>query len=232
MSNLSGSPRDIAALVPMPILLESLGFTVNERTRRAPCRLRSGTNPSAFSWHEDGRWHCFSCDEGGDKISLVRAMKQCGFREAVQFLAALARVEYQADRIPHDEIARLQSDRDALRVEAQRLLEIEDKAWYDAREVVLRLEAIRRKVEVRIQAIHEGVLPRWRGELETAWAALAEVYRQMPLAAAAYSVASFSPQRKRSEFALDPQARARLIDEALERGYVSDHRGFRFDVLS
>ena len=68
--------RQIADLVPMVLLLETLGFVVNERTRRAPCLLHSGSNPTAFAWREDGRWHCFSCDMGGDRIALVREVRR------------------------------------------------------------------------------------------------------------------------------------------------------------
>ena len=83
--------RQIAALVAMPRLLAELGFAVNERTRRAPCLLHSGSNPTAFAWREDGRWHCFSCGEGGDRIALVRAARRCSFREAVEFLSGVSR---------------------------------------------------------------------------------------------------------------------------------------------
>jgi len=222
--------REIARLVPMPELLLTLGFAMNERTRRCACVLHGGSNRSAFSWREDGRWHCFSCDAGGDKIALVRAVKQCGFRESVQFLAALAGTEYLAHQISHDEIERVQLERDALRSDTKALLAIEDKAWREAREAVLQLEGIQRGAEQRLDAIQRGAPERWRGELETAWAALAEVHFQMPRAAAAYNVISFAPHRERLEFALDSQAREWLVCETLECGYVADERGYRFEV--
>lgn len=98
--------REISALVAMPDLLAGLGFAVNERTRRAPCLLHSGSNPTAFSWRDDGRWHCFSCGTGGDRIALVRAAKRCSFREAVGFLAGVAGVEFHSRRVSRREIAR------------------------------------------------------------------------------------------------------------------------------
>lgn len=97
--------RQIAALVAMPRLLAELGFAVNERTRRAPCLLHSGSNPTAFAWREDGRWHCFSCGEGGDRIALVRAARRCSFRVAVEFLAALAGVQFRSRRLSRREVA-------------------------------------------------------------------------------------------------------------------------------
>lgn len=89
----------------MSRLLLALGFTVNDR-RRAPCALHGGSNPSAFAWRNDGRWHCFSCGASGDRIALIRAVRQCGFNDALAFLAALAGVEYQPNRLPLAEIAR------------------------------------------------------------------------------------------------------------------------------
>jgi len=98
--------RKIAASVAMPYLLSALDFDVNERTRRCACRLHGGLNRTAFSWREDGRWHCFSCGRGGDRIALVQVAKQCGFREAVTFLAGLAGVEFQIHRPFRAEMAR------------------------------------------------------------------------------------------------------------------------------
>jgi DNA primase len=96
--------REIAALVPMSRLLESLGFDANERTRRCACILHGGSNRSAFSWTNDGLWKCHSCGAGGDKIALVRAVRQCSFQQAVDFLAALAGVSYRTTRVSRQEI--------------------------------------------------------------------------------------------------------------------------------
>jgi hypothetical protein len=98
--------REIATLVPMASLLGSLGFIVNERTRRAPCLLHAGHNYSAFSWTEGGLWRCHSCGRGGDRIALVRAAKGYSFRDAVMYLAALAGVKFCAPRLSRQEISR------------------------------------------------------------------------------------------------------------------------------
>jgi len=89
----------------MPHLLGALGFTVNEHSRRAPCLLHGGRNPTAFSWREDGLWHCFSCDKGGDKIALIRAVHRCSFRDAVNFLAALGGARLESQTLSSHEIA-------------------------------------------------------------------------------------------------------------------------------
>jgi phage/plasmid primase-like uncharacterized protein len=91
---MSANAREIAALVPMPRLLEALGFRVNEKTRRGPCLLHGGKNPTAFAWREDGRWCCYSCGAGGNHFTLIRAVRNCSFPDAVGYLAGLAGVEY------------------------------------------------------------------------------------------------------------------------------------------
>jgi len=98
--------REVAALVQMPRLLESLGFRVDARSHRAVCILHGGSNRSAFSWRDDGVWHCFSCGRGGDRIALVREARGCGFREAVEFLAQLAGVTSLPHCVSRGEVAR------------------------------------------------------------------------------------------------------------------------------
>ena len=87
--------RQVSALVVMSRLLVELGFGVNRRARRCACIIHNGSNPSAFAWTDSGLWRCHSCERGGDKIALVREVRHCSFREAVEFLAALAGVEYR-----------------------------------------------------------------------------------------------------------------------------------------
>jgi phage/plasmid primase-like uncharacterized protein len=104
--------REIAALVPPARLLSALGFEVIERTRRCACILHGGSNRTAFSWTEAGLWKCYSCGAGGDRIGLVKAVRQCSFREAVEFLAALAGVEFRSRRVSPQEIAETRQRRE------------------------------------------------------------------------------------------------------------------------
>jgi hypothetical protein len=97
--------HEIVALVPMPEVLRALGFEVNERTRRSACILHDGSNRSAFSWTDAGLWRCHSCSAGGDRIALVRAVRNGTFREAVEYLAALAGVEFRPRRTSRHDIA-------------------------------------------------------------------------------------------------------------------------------
>ena len=96
---------------------------------------------------------------------------------------------------------------------------------------MLQLEAIRRNAGKRLQAIHRGEQERWTGETDLAWEALAEVYRQLPRAVAAYNAISFAPAEDRFAFAIDAETRRTLVDEALGCGWVADSKGYRFEVL-
>jgi CHC2 zinc finger len=84
----------VSESVPMLRLLTTLGFRASDRTHRVACVLHGGANPSSLSWREDGRWHCFACGRGGDRIALVRFIRHCGFRQAVSYLAEIGGVEY------------------------------------------------------------------------------------------------------------------------------------------
>lgn len=104
--NATSDTSEIARLVPMPRLLAEAGFPVNDRTRRGACPLHGGKNPTAFAWREDGRWHCFSCGAGGDRIALVRGVRRCSFPEAVKFLSELSGVKVHSRRVSRRELAR------------------------------------------------------------------------------------------------------------------------------
>jgi hypothetical protein len=157
-------------------------------------------------------------------------MKQCSFREAIAFLAALAAVEYQPGIASREEIERQRRIREREESEADALLGLEFSAWRNARDELLQLEAVRRNAGKRLDALYRGALKRWPGEAEWAWEALAMVYQQMPRAAARYYVISFAQPSERFAFSLDAEARETLIDEALERGWVADSKGYRFEV--
>jgi hypothetical protein len=221
--------REIAALAPMARVLESLNFAVNERTRRCACILHGGSNHSAFSWTEAGLWKCHSCGAGGDRIALVRAVRKCSFREAIELLAALSGIEYRPGILSRKAIEHQKQLREREAGEADALLVQDLMARRTARDVVLQLEAIRRNAAKRLDDIHRGEPERWPGENEWAWEALAEVYRQMPSGVAASYVVSFAPPEERFAFAMDPPLHEHLIDEALDRGSVADKKGYRFE---
>ena len=159
--------RQIAELVTMPGLLRALGFEGNERRRRGPCPIHGGRNPGAFSWHEDGRWHCFSCGAGGDRIALVRAARRCSFREAVEFLAALAGVEFRSRRLSRREIAQIHERRERAELAAWRISDEIGRLRRYYTDGMHRAERLQRRVgDELLRASTEGAR-------DTAWALLA-----------------------------------------------------------
>lgn len=219
--------HDISNLVPMSELLSALGIVVNTRTRRAPCLLHEGTNPGAFSWTDDGRWHCFHCGQGGDKLRLIQEVRKCSFLNALRFLAALSGIEWSS--LNTDEVRRqlAEARRKAQRVNAaiKKLQRLEKHLLLDAREEVLGLNRLRRNAGARLAALRRGWQPRFLGESELAWSALALVAGQELRAAARYNFLAFASPADRTRFALNPRERERIVDEVLTAGAVVDERG-------
>jgi phage/plasmid primase-like uncharacterized protein len=122
--------REVAGPAPMARLLEGLGFDVNERTQRCACLLCGGSNPSDFSWAESALWYCYSCGVGGDRIAVVRAVRRCSFREALEFLNSLAGVPLGMRRASREEIARNLADREREARERCRLILPSERQWY------------------------------------------------------------------------------------------------------
>jgi CHC2 zinc finger len=135
----------------MAVLLHALGFEMNKRTRRCACVLHGGSNPSAFSWREDGHWHCFSCCKGGDKIALVREARQCSFCEALQFLASLAGVSGRSRWVSHAEVERRKRLRERAGVAAWRIRDeaVRLRSYYAA--ALLRSERLMARIDERLR---------------------------------------------------------------------------------
>ena len=223
------SPSEIAALVPMEALLPELGFHVNSRTRRAACRLHGGTNPSAFAWEEDGRWICFNCGKGGDKIALVKAVRGCGFKEALAFLGRLAGVEVFQHRPNSRELAerRRKQARVEYAAEKLRLLEAHLRRRY--REEIHKIEQLKQKASRILKEKSEHresqALAEW------AWSAVGVVIKWLPQLTAAYSILCFASAGERAKFALHPEQAEEIINQTIYRGYVTDDRGRVCEVL-
>lgn len=59
------------------------------KTLRAPCPLHDGEGLNFALIPATNGFKCFSCGAAGDGIGLVRAMRGCGFIDAVVFLAGV-----------------------------------------------------------------------------------------------------------------------------------------------
>ena len=197
--------REIAELVPMAQLLAELGFAVSERTRRAPCLLHGGSNPTAFSWTEAGLWRCHSCGKGGDKITLIRAVRNCGFREAVEFLAALAGVEFRLRRASGPEIVQAR----------RRRARAEQAAWRVADDIGMlrryyvdclhRTERLQSRTDGRMHCV------RTDADREAIWENLARLAPVSTFFLAAWQFISDAPPDALVRFALASPAERRAL---------------------
>ncbi len=219
--------KDVAVLVSMPELLSTMGIQVNTHTRRAPCVLHSGTNVTAFSWTDDGRWHCFHCARGGDKFSLVQEVRKCSFLDALRFLAALAGVEW-ADLNTAEvrrQLAKAKKKAQRAKAATDKLHTLERTLLLDAREELLGLHCLRRNAGARLTAMARGAKPHFLGESELAWSALALVAGKELRTGARYTFLAFAAPADRMHFALNPRERERMVDEVLATGAVVDEKG-------
>ena len=221
---------DIADMVPMPELLRELGFTPNERTRRGPCRLHGGSNPTAFAWEEDGRWHCFNCGKGGDKFTLVEEVRSCNFPEALKFLAALAGVEITEGAPPPEEIEKHRRERQRVEAGSAKLAEIERRLRLGYREELHDLHEIRRNAGERLKALANGEPCRWEGEGKFLGGALSFVANHLPNTSVSHQILAFGETELRMRFALNPDTRQVMIDEVLLAGHIVDDDGKWVDV--
>lgn len=81
---------------PLNVVLATLGFenwkwrkSGTEGYGKCPICLPK-RNTTAFSFDDDGKWHCFACNaKGRGSLDLVMAVKQCGFKDAVSFLEGI-----------------------------------------------------------------------------------------------------------------------------------------------
>jgi hypothetical protein len=74
-------------------LLESIGATVNRRSRRSSCPVHHGDNSEALSFKQNGSavlWHCFRCSTGGSVVDLVMRCFGKNFEEALSWLGDYA----------------------------------------------------------------------------------------------------------------------------------------------
>ena len=224
------SPAEISALAPMADILQELGFHVNARTHRAPCVLHGGRNPSAFSWTESGEWFCHNCGFGGDRFELVKRVKNCGFRDALAFLAHLSGVELSSHRPTSQQWAerRRKEERAEYDTEKLRLIEGHLRARY--REEIHKLEQLKQKASRILKEAPEhggsNVFAEW------AWDAVELATKWLPRLLAGYSILCFAGAKERATFALYPEQAEQITGETLQRAYVTDDPGRMVEVLA
>ncbi len=217
---------EVAALVTMPHLLVALDLDANERTHRLRCPLCGSKNPTAFSWREDGLWHCFRCGAGGDKFTLVRRLLGCDFRKALQFLASLAGVE--AGSNSQAEVERAKRERERLDGAVAWLMGVECRALDAVRGAIASLEQLRTQASHRLGQLMRGEPELFPAEAESRWDDLAVSELDLPKWNVAYHIIAFGSTPIRLQFLLHREAREKLIERVLlVEGFVCDDGYFQ-----
>lgn len=193
------------------------------------CPFHSEKTPSFVVNPAKQVFYCHGCRAGGDVFGFVEQLHHVGFREAARHLGERAGIVAFDESSP-GEMARAKAERERERRTAEALADAEFRAWLEAQNAVLELEAVRRNAGNRLHAINTGSPERFAGEEEVAWSALADVYRRMPDAAASYYLVSFAAPPERFSFVLNAERRGEMVEAALERGYVTDAKGQRFEI--
>lgn len=94
---MSDSYESVRAL-PFTALAAALGLDIaHYKTRKqgsewyGPCPSHNPKhNSTSFSYSSDGKFFCFSCNiKGRGGIDLIKAVRRCGFKEAVEFLGGI-----------------------------------------------------------------------------------------------------------------------------------------------
>jgi hypothetical protein len=111
------------------------------------------------------------------------------------------------------------------------LAELERQIFFQVRDDLHALHALRTAIEKRVEAIAAGARLRWPDESALCDSALAFVKRETARADARYLLIALAAPQVRAMFALRPAQRAAMVEAALERGFVADARGYRFEVL-
>jgi hypothetical protein len=112
------------------------------------------------------------------------------------------------------------------------LAELERQIFFQVRDDLHALHALRTAIENEAQALAAGTRRRWPDESALCDSALAFVRREMARADAAYLLIGLAAPQVRARFALRPAQRGAMVEDAVTRGFVSNVRGYRFEVLS
>jgi hypothetical protein len=190
------------------------------------CPWHHGRSGRSFTVDaERGMWRCWSCNIGGDVFRFVMELDGCNFIQAVARLAQRAGIVISLP-VPQRIAERMQLRRELAQVEEQ----IAAAVRTEFLRVAFYLDAtrsLRRNAAKRLDELHAGACPRFAGEAEACWAALAIAYEDLRELDTAFCILGFAQQNLREHFAAIPEARGTIIEEALADGYISDEHGVR-----
>jgi hypothetical protein len=198
--------------VSIPDLLGEFHWHTRYR-RRADCGLCKGSSVATVSFDER-LWHCHRCKAGGDIFTLVEAVRDCDFKDALRWLADYARLELPDRTLTREERNRID--------EAQRQRqELEQRAeWFAAQDRGLRLtyrdylhhcHAVVGIISDHLETLDDGQ------EFALRWSQLA-TYIELTLEFdTPYCIVSFAPDEVRTRFV--------IADDAERQQMIRDLRG-------
>lgn len=225
---------DVEAIRAASPIVEVIGEHVHLRSTGTQfvglCPFHSEKTPSFVVNPAKQVFFCHGCHAGGDVFHFVGMRLHLSFREAAEYLAERAGIAAFDQSSTSEELRRAKAAGENEKRAAEALADAEFRAWLEAQTAVRRLEVVRRNAAKRLAAIHCGERERFAGETETAWLTLTDVYTRTPDAAATYYLVSFAAPPERFSFVLNAERRGEMVEAALERGYVTDGKGQRFEI--
>ncbi len=221
--------KEICRMVTIRDALKLAGARLRS-SKRADCPLCKGTSKGTIAFTER-LWHCHRCAAGGDVFSLVQAVNNCGFREALQFVANWAGVTItQANDEINRRLASQGRQRERTRRTAMKLAVAERTLRFRCRSQIHWIERIRLRVSERLCELHGGAPERFVHEVDALWAILESASRQSRRLQTTYALLAFGFQRERARFVLQPADRENLIDHALDQGFIGTDDGRMVEV--
>jgi len=218
----------LAALTAEQIYGGSVQLHPNGTTKRGLCPFHREETPS-FVVYPDKHFHCFGCNAHGSAFDFIMCMERIDFAEAKNRLATLAGISLDANAL--DRLARWhQRQGEKLDRAAEALAAAEMGTLRHARSELHQRLALRRNAAERLKALLAVDPARCPDEVEAAWEALQLIAIELPRADAAYCIAALAASKQRYAFALHPEGRSEMIGLVLESGFVTEAKGFRFEV--
>ena len=215
-------PRWIARNIRLETLFDRFGWKV--RRHRATCGLCKGSSQLTVSFNDRNLWHCHRCNAGGDCFDFIRAVLNCDFPAALQYVADLAGVQLD-NNVDRRQLARLEDERRRLKAIADERESQDRRLRIQCRDYLHDLHVLSMEVSGWLAGCDDTEAG------EKLWDALQEVTRDIETESARYALLAFATVSERLKYLRsDLQQREEIIATARERGYVCAGDGARISV--
>lgn len=128
----------LKSYINMGSVLDSFGVDTSKNP--TACPFHSSKGGKCFGYNDDTA-HCFHCDGSWNIFSFVKEMKNCDFKEALQYLANLAGLENDLEKSKRLYLENLKDTEEAkkknIRGEFLELISGKEKKWAEATEILV-----------------------------------------------------------------------------------------------